>query len=61
MLGVAMNPGADNRALALTLNVGESTLRNHLSRIYDKLGVANRTHLYVFAESHLRRAGGSAA
>lgn len=51
---VALHPGADNRALARALHVGESTLRNHLSHIYDKLGVANRTHLYVLAEQHLK-------
>ena len=45
-------PGADNRKLADTLNIGEHTLRNHLSRIYDKLGVPNRLELYVFAQRH---------
>jgi len=45
-------PGADNRKLADTLNMGEHTLRNHLSRIYDKLGVPNRLELYVFAQRH---------
>lgn len=43
-------PGADNRKLADFLNMGEHTLRNHLSRIYDKLGVPNRLELYVFAQ-----------
>src|SRR5262245_17919229 len=43
-------PGADNRKLADTLNMGEHTLRNHLSRIYDKLGVPYRLELYVFAQ-----------
>jgi DNA-binding NarL/FixJ family response regulator len=43
-------PGADNRKLAASLNIGEHTLRNHLSRIYDKLGVPNRLELYVFAQ-----------
>lgn len=43
-------PGADNKTLAATLHIGEHTLRNHLSRIYDKLGVPNRFELYVFAQ-----------
>jgi two-component system, NarL family, nitrate/nitrite response regulator NarL len=43
-------PGADNRKLADCLRMGEHTLRNHLSRIYDKLGVPNRLELYVFAQ-----------
>jgi DNA-binding CsgD family transcriptional regulator len=45
-------PGADNRKLANSLNIGEHTLRNHLSRIYDKLGVPNRLELYVYAQRH---------
>jgi len=45
-------PGADNRTLADKLHIGEHTLRNHLSRIYDKLGVPNRLELYVFAQRH---------
>ena len=50
------DPGADNRRLAQRLYVGEHTLRNHLSRIYDKLGVANRVELYAFAQRHGVRA-----
>lgn len=45
-------PGADNKKLAHCLHIGEHTLRNHLSRIYDKLGVPNRLELYVFAQRH---------
>lgn len=49
-------PGADNKTLATTLHMGEHTLRNHLSRIYDKLGVPNRVELYVFAQRYVVRA-----
>jgi two-component system nitrate/nitrite response regulator NarL len=45
-------PGADNKTLASGLHIGEHTLRNHLSRIYDKLDVPNRVELYVFAQRH---------
>jgi DNA-binding NarL/FixJ family response regulator len=45
-------PGADNKKLASSLHIGEHTLRNHLSHIYDKLGVPNRIELYVFAQRH---------
>lgn len=45
-------PGADNKTLASNLHMGEHTLRNHLTRIYDKLGVPNRVELYVFAQRH---------
>jgi two-component system nitrate/nitrite response regulator NarL len=46
------HPGADNKTLAIGLHIGEHTLRNHLSHIYDKLGVPNRLELYVFARRH---------
>jgi len=46
------HPGADNKKLAEGLHIGEHTLRNHLSRIYDKLGIPNRLELYVFANRH---------
>lgn len=48
---LVIRPGADNKTLAATLHIGEHTLRNHLSRIYDKLGVPNRLELYVLAQS----------
>lgn len=46
------DPGTDNKRLAEKLRIGEHTLRNHLSRIYDKLGVPNRLELYVYAQRH---------
>lgn len=49
---LATHPGADNRNLAKRLDMGEHTLRNHLSRIYDKLGVPNRLELYLYAQRH---------
>ena len=50
-------PGADNKTLASSLHIGEHTLRNHLSRIYDKLGVPNRVELYVFAQRNVPNGG----
>jgi len=50
---IVKQPGADNKTLATSLHIGEHTLRNHLSRIYDKLGVPNRVELYVFAQRHV--------
>jgi two-component system, NarL family, nitrate/nitrite response regulator NarL len=50
---LATDPGPDNRELAERLHMGEHTLRNHLSRIYDKLGVKNRLELYLYAQQHL--------
>jgi DNA-binding NarL/FixJ family response regulator len=44
--------GAGNKLLATRLFISEHTLRNHLSSIYHKLGVANRLELYVYALKH---------
>jgi DNA-binding NarL/FixJ family response regulator len=44
--------GASNKALAARLFITEHTLRNHLTSIYQKLGVANRLELYVYAVKH---------
>jgi DNA-binding NarL/FixJ family response regulator len=49
---VAVAPGVNNRALAQQLFMSEHTLRNHLSAIYQKLGVGNRLQLYVYAVKH---------
>ena len=38
-----------NKDMAKQLFISESTLRNHLSSIYQKLGVSNRLDLYVYA------------
>lgn len=41
-----------NKDLAKQLFISESTLRNHLSSIYQKLGVNNRLDLFVYAQKH---------
>jgi DNA-binding NarL/FixJ family response regulator len=44
--------GALNKAIAQRLFISEYTLRNHLTSIYQKLNVANRLELYVYAMKH---------
>lgn len=44
--------GTVNKMLAQRLFISEHTLRNHLTSIYQKLGVANRLELYVYAVKH---------
>jgi len=44
--------GASNKVLAAKLFISEHTLRNHLTSIYNKLDVANRLELYVYAVKH---------
>ena len=48
----ATNAGATARAIAEKLHISEHTLRNHLTSIYEKLGVANRLELYAYAHQH---------
>jgi DNA-binding NarL/FixJ family response regulator len=46
---VVESNGAANKELAAKLFIAEPTLRNNLTSIYQKLGVANRLELYVYA------------
>ena len=48
----ASNAGANAKVIAEKLHISEHTLRNHLTSIYEKLGVANRLELFAFAHQH---------
>jgi len=49
---VVESSGALNKALAQRLFISDHTLRNHLTSIYQKLGVSNRLELYIYALKH---------
>lgn len=49
---IVQENGASNKLMAQKLFISEHTLRNHLSSIYQKLGVRNRLELYVYAVKH---------
>jgi len=49
---IIANDVRTNKDLAKQLFISESTLRNHLSSIYQKLGVNNRLDLFVYAQRH---------
>lgn len=49
---IAHNTGEPGKIIASKLHISESTLRNHLTSIYDKLGVANRPGLLAYAFQH---------
>jgi DNA-binding NarL/FixJ family response regulator len=44
--------GETNREIAQQLHLGEGTVRNYVSSIFDKLGVANRAEAAAFATQH---------
>ena len=49
---LASDATARTRAIAERLNVSEHTLRNHLTSIYSKLGIASRLELFVYTAKH---------
>ena len=44
-----MTSGINNREIADALNLGEGTVRNHVSSILSKLGVSDRTKAVLYA------------
>jgi DNA-binding CsgD family transcriptional regulator len=51
--------GLDNTAIAATLGISAKTVRNHVSRVFDKIGAVHRYQAIVLArEAGLAGAGG---
>jgi two-component system nitrate/nitrite response regulator NarL len=44
--------GCSNREIAARMGLRTQTVKNHLCRIYRKLGIPNRVQLAVFAVGH---------
>ena len=55
VLSLMDRPHHPLRNVAGSLGISERTLRNHLTSIYEKLGVSGRLELYVFSSRHVRR------
>jgi DNA-binding CsgD family transcriptional regulator len=49
---VASDAAAPGKVIAGRLCISEHTLRNHLTSIYNKLGLSNRLDLYAYATRH---------
>ena len=47
-----MYDGLSNIDIAERLNISEKTVRNHVSNVFDKLGVWSRAQAIVFAREH---------
>ena len=50
IVAVCSHAGSPAKAIAAMLDITEHTLRNHLTSIYEKLGVATRLELFEFAQ-----------
>ena len=53
----AVVEGASNKDIAKALGLSGQTVKNHLSNIFDKLGVSNRLELALYAVHHRLVAG----
>jgi DNA-binding NarL/FixJ family response regulator len=49
---IVQNKSAPNKAIAARMRISEHTLRNHLTSIYDKLGIRGRVALVLHAMEH---------
>lgn len=52
IIDYVVNSNSPSKTIASDLGISESTLRNHLTTIYEKLGVANRHGLLSYAFEH---------
>ena len=45
--------GGTNKEIAARLGLREQTVKNHLSRVYRKIGARNRLELAIYGSRHL--------
>ena len=44
-----LSEGLQNKQIASRLSISETTVRHHLTSVFDKLGISNRLELIVYA------------
>jgi len=44
-----LSEGLQNKHIASRLSISETTVRHHLTSVFDKLGIANRVELVIYA------------
>jgi two-component system nitrate/nitrite response regulator NarL len=49
---VAVSAGESNREVARRLGLAEDTVKHHLTNVFDKIGLSNRTELAAWATAH---------
>jgi DNA-binding NarL/FixJ family response regulator len=50
---VAVRDGLSNKQVARRLAISEKTVKSHLGRIFQRLGVSDRTQAALWASRHL--------
>jgi DNA-binding NarL/FixJ family response regulator len=53
-----MAQGRDNSQIAAVLGLSEKTVRNHVTQLFDRLGVGNRSQAIVLARDNGLGRGG---
>jgi len=54
-IAALVSQGLKNREIALELGIAVQVVRNHLSSIYDKVGMSNRVELALWYEARQSR------
>jgi DNA-binding NarL/FixJ family response regulator len=53
----SLTRGLDNQAIAAEMRLSPRTVRNYLSRAYDKIGVGTRLQAVLWVQENLHEAG----
>ena len=54
-VALLLREGYSNAKIANNLSISEGTVKKHISNIFSKLEIYNRTEVLVFVEKHMER------